>query len=77
MESEGLAKKCRVVIEGGDSKDEPVGQRWAGSSLQYEGSIVEPLPPMSSKPSMSNRRECAMLPTSEATIWKIKARISG
>src|SRR5438128_570962 len=28
VESEGLAEKYRVVIDGGYPKDEPVGQRW-------------------------------------------------
>jgi hypothetical protein len=78
-ESEGLAKKYRVVIEGGDSKDESVGQRWARSSLHYEevhrGTIASDV----SKLSMSNRRECSDAPHVgfSATIWKINARISG
>ena len=29
VESEGLEENHRVVIDGSDPKDEPVGQRWA------------------------------------------------
>src|ERR1035441_768707 len=45
MESEGPAEKYRAVIEGGCPEDEPVGQRWARSSLHYEGEGVLIHPP--------------------------------
>ena len=44
MESEGYAEKCRAVIDGGCPEDEPVGPRWARSSLHYggEGVLIHP-----------------------------------
>ena len=44
MESEGHEEKYRAVIDGGCPEDEPVGQRWARSSLHYggEGVLIHP-----------------------------------
>ena len=45
VESEGHEEKYRAVIDGGHSDDEPVGQRWARSSLHHEGEGVLIHPP--------------------------------
>jgi hypothetical protein len=45
VESEGHEEKYRAVIDGGHPGDEPVGQRWARSSLHYEGEGVLIHPP--------------------------------
>ena len=45
VESEGHEEKYRAVIDGGYPEDEPVGQRWARSSLHYEGEGVLIHPP--------------------------------
>src|SRR5215510_2705157 len=44
MGSEGHGEKYRAVIDGGYLDDEPVGQRWARSSLHYggEGVLIHP-----------------------------------
>src|ERR1700746_600617 len=44
VESEGHEEKYRAVIDGGCPEDEPVGQRWARSSLHYggEGVLIHP-----------------------------------
>src|ERR1039457_5397822 len=44
VESEGHEEKYRAVIDGGYPEDEPVGQRWARSSLHYggEGVLIHP-----------------------------------
>src|SRR6266480_6345892 len=44
MESERHEEKYRAVIDGGCPEDEPVGQRWARSSLHYggEGVLIHP-----------------------------------
>jgi hypothetical protein len=44
VESEGHEEKYRAVIDGGCPADEPVGQRWARSSLHYggEGVLIHP-----------------------------------
>src|SRR5215470_12509143 len=44
MESEGHEENYRAVIDGGCPEDEPVGQRWARSSLHYggEGILIHP-----------------------------------
>ena len=44
VESEGHEEKYRAVIDGGYPDDEPVGQRWARSSLHYggEGVLIHP-----------------------------------
>src|SRR5208283_623241 len=44
VESEGHEEKYRAVINGGHPNDEPVGQRWARSSLHYggEGDLIHP-----------------------------------
>ena len=46
MESEGHEEKYRAVIDG-ETQDEPVGQRWDRSSLQYggEGVLIHPPTP--------------------------------
>ena len=43
MESEGHEEKYRAVIDG-ETQDEPVGQRWARSSLRFEdeGVLIHP-----------------------------------
>jgi len=45
VESEGFEEKYRAVIDGGNSDDEPVGQRWDRSSLHYRGEGVLIHPP--------------------------------
>jgi len=42
MESERHEENYRAVIDGGYPEDEPVGQRWARSSLHYgdEGPLI-------------------------------------
>jgi hypothetical protein len=45
VESEGHEEKYRAVIDGGHPEDELVGQRWARSSLHYEGEGVLIHPP--------------------------------
>src|SRR5215470_5821700 len=47
MESEGHEEKYRAAVDGGNPGDEPVGQRWARSSLHYgdEGVLIHPPPP--------------------------------